>query len=100
MFDLAELHAGILEDFADVQAMVCQVDDIWAERRANKLREYQREWVREKRAKLAKYPPRFCLCCGKLLEPGARRPRLYCSGKCQKKKSRMSENSSIRIVGE
>lgn len=100
MFDSAALRADILADFDEVQAMTCDVDGIWADIRANRWREYQREWVREKRAKVAKYPPRFCLCCGKRLDPGKRRPRLYCGAACKMRKRRMLQNSSIRIVGE
>ena len=100
MFDSAALRADILADFDEVQAMTCDVDGIWADLRAAKWREYQREWARAKRAKLAKYHPRFCLCCGELLQPGARRPRLYCGATCRKKKERASQNSSIQIAGE
>lgn len=84
MFDLAELREGILGDFAEAQAMVCQVDDVWAEQRANKWREYQREWVRAKRAKLAKYPPKVCLYCGKEIpKQTTGRTRDWCGESCR-----------------
>ena len=100
MFDSATLRADILADFDEVQAMSCDVENIWADLRASKWRAYQREWARAKRAKLAKYPPKVCLYCGKELEPGARRPRLYCGPACKMKRRRMLQNSSIQIAGE
>lgn len=93
MFDSAALRADILADFDEVQAMTCDVDGIWADIRANRWREYQREWVREKRAKVAKYPPRFCLCCGKALpQHTIGRKRNWCGESCRCKARRNHDN--------
>ena len=100
MFNTAELYADILSEFAEMQAIVSDPDEIEAETRLVRWRAYQREWAREKRARLTKTASRFCLCCGKALEPGARRPRLYCGPACLMKKRRVLENSSILIAGE
>lgn len=93
MFDSAALRADILADFEEVQAMSCNVEEIWADLRANKWREYQREWVRAKRAKRAKYPPRFCLCCGKALpKQTTGRERRWCGESCRCRARRNRDN--------
>ena len=84
MFDSASLRADILADFDEVQAMSCDVENVWADLRASKWRAYQREWVRAKRARLAKYPPKVCLCCGKELpKQTTGRPRDWCGESCR-----------------
>lgn len=93
MFDLAELQAGILEDFAELQGIVSDPDDIQSEIRAVKWRRYQREWIQAKRARLAKYPPRFCLCCGKVLPKHTTgRKRHWCGESCRCKFRRNNDN--------